>query len=177
MIVDVTATPAKMKIEKREKSEGVKPKPNWDKIDIIAYKEATKRRLDIFIDSGGLQLPPDIIVSRLTSIMNNSADENRTKKSTMKKRKSKRPWSSDMKALVKDLKRKAWLWKQDGNDVNSPHKKEVRDAKKELRSIQRQLAANERKTCQSEIMRAHEGEKDLFYRLVKKQRGNTGNWG
>ena len=94
-------------------------------------------------------------------------------KSSSKKKKRVLPWNSVMKPLVNNIKYLLWQWKNDGKDQHSTLIPQIKAAKKTLRSAQRQGAAIQRKEQQKEIMKAHEGDKNTFYKLVKRQRDPT----
>ena len=102
------------------------------------------------------------------------------------------PWSSAFKPMVRRIKDVMWQLKQarrhpghafvDDLSLNAEDLRpnvgtiqlledEYHTARKSLRSAQRQLAATQRKKLHEEIMDAHEGDRDTFYKLVKRQRG------
>lgn len=151
----------------------VNPKPKWDKVDIAKYKEQTDSKLECLINTGGLQMPSEVLIDRINKILISTAAECGAYAAPKKKRKTKRTWNSDMKPLVQELKEQYWLWKNDGKSPSSPHAAGVRKARKALRAAQRQKAASYRTSLQRDIMRAHQGDKLLFYKLVKKQRGQN----
>ena len=171
----------------------VKGKPNWSKVDITAYKEMTQERLSNFIANDGLVLPNEVTVPCINNILTSSAEAcGAATKKKQCKRKSKMPWSPSFKPMVRHIKDVMWRLKQakrqpghafmddlslDAEDLQ-PNvgtiqllEDEYHTAKKALRSAQRQLAATQRKKLHEEIMDAHEGDRDTFYKLVKRQRG------
>ena len=146
-------------------------KHNWTKVDLEKYSQLTEERLACLISTGGLDLPNDALVTRVNDILTTSAADSGAK-SAKRSRKKKREvqWSHVMKPLVKRLKEKIWLWKQTGKDPKSELIPQIKKAKKELRSVQRKGAASQRIAQLSECMAAHEGDKLLFFKLIKKQR-------
>ena len=150
-----------------------KGKPNWNKIDVGQYQHLTSLRLDSFIQNNGLQLPPEVTVDRLYDILLSSANECGPTPRKAKKRSNKYPWSSEMKPITKDIKSNFHAWKKNGKDPNDPISHHLDQLKKELRSMQRQLAAQHRRDLHSEISDASTENKQLFYKLVQRQRHGT----
>ena len=61
----------------------------------------------------------------------------------------------------------------EGKGNENPLAKHLKNLKKRLRSQQRQLVAEHRKEKLEEISRASTGNTQLFYRLVREQRGTN----
>ena len=170
------AHPAPRKVDKSREIVLMKGKPNWAKVDVNLYRQTTKQRLQDYIESGGLDLPNEVIVPCINHLLTTSAEACgaiTTRKPC--KRKTKLPWSETFKPLVRRVKEKLWLWKKAGNDPNLLFIDDYKAAKKDLRSAQRQLQAVQRKNLHHEIMDAHEGDRNTFYKLVKRQRGTNSN--
>ncbi len=145
---------------------------NWDRVNIEKYEMLTKQRLSALIRLSGLELPTDVLVNRLNDILVTCAKESDTRKTTKNTRKRKRilEWQDQMKPAIQRIKELIWKWKQEGKSPNSYLTPEINEAKKALRSLQRQKSAIRRTTNQKEMARAHEGNKTLFYKLIRKQR-------
>ena len=145
-------------------------KPNWKKVDVEAYKEVTNQRFKVFIEQDGLSLPTDSIVERINDILLRSADECGAKPKKKAKRKSKYPWSAALKPTVLQIKKAYWQWKQVQKDPNHPLARELKDLHKSLRQQQRQMQAEHNKALLEDIANASVEDKQLFYRLIRKQR-------
>lgn len=149
------------------------PKPNWRKVDLPAYREATKLKLDSLIHAGGLDLPPESLVERLYDILLQSATECSPSRKKGKKRTSKYPWAQELKPYIKAVKLLFYEWKTQGKPSEAPISGKLKAAKKAFRSIQRQLAAEHRNSVLKEISEASTDNKILFYKLVQRQRGGV----
>ena len=150
-------------------------KPRWDKIDRSAYEELTGTQLSSLIECGGLLLPNEVLVERLNSILLDCSDRCGPKPPRKKKKKKaqrKYPWSDNLKPIMKDLKHAFYWWKHNDKDPNHPLAARVKNLKKSLRSHQRQLAAIHRRDQLEEIANAATSDRNLFYRLVGRQRGS-----
>jgi hypothetical protein len=77
-----------------------------------------------------------------------------------------------MKPLVKNIKHLFHEWKQNGRNTDDPLVPQMKTNKKALRSLQRQLAAEHRKALLKDISEANTDNKQLFYKLVQRQRSN-----
>ena len=176
IIATLALSIAKPPPKKNNPNQSVKLKPNWEKVNTNQYREATDKRLESFINTGGLDLPTEVMVERLNDILFKSAVESGAKTSrNPSKRSSKLPWSGELKPLVQTVKRLNWEWKEAGSNIESPYRLQIKQAKRDLRSAQRRLAASQRAKGQEDTMNAHEGDKNLFYRLIKQQRGSSTN--
>jgi hypothetical protein len=147
-----------------------KRKPNWKKISIVEYQQLTTLRLNSLLQHDGLDLPPEVLVDRLNSILLMSADDCGPQVICNKKRNNKYPWAESMKPLVKEIKQLFYTWKQGGRKPDDPVVSLMNKKKKELRSLQRQLAAEHRMTLLKDISQASTDNKRLFYKLVQRQR-------
>ena len=76
-----------------------------------------------------------------------------------------------MKPIVSKIKQLFYIWKQNNKDPHHEAATELKAAKKELKSMQRHLAAQHRKQLLQDITSASTDDKQLYYRLVNKQRG------
>ena len=148
-----------------------KKKPNWPKVDIPKYTHTTGLRLDSLINTDGLTLPTEVLVERINNILLQSADECGPPAKKAKKRKSRYPWSGDMKPFVKQIKHAYYCWKTQGKKPDHPLVEDIKQMKKTLRSEQRQLAAEHRRSLLTDISKATVDNKQLFFRLIKRQRG------
>ena len=147
-------------------------KPRWDKIDRQMYQTETDERLQCFIANGGLELPNDVMVERLNNILLDSADHCCPPRITRKpKKRSKYPWADSLKPLIVELKSNHYQWKLVSKDPLHPLAKKVKSLKSTLRSQQRQLAAMDRRERLEEIANASSKDRQLFYKLVGRQRG------
>ena len=72
-----------------------------------------------------------------------------------------------------DKSRECFLtWRSNGKVVGSKEHVENKIAKKALRAAQRQKRAKERERHLNDIKNAHSGDKQLFFKLIHKQRSN-----
>jgi hypothetical protein len=150
-------------------------KPIWKKTDIPRYKELTDQRLEALLNHDGLELPPEALVDRIYEVLLMSAAESGPPPKCHKKRNNKYPWAEDMKPIVKEIKQLFYMWKQNGRKPDDPLAPLILEKKRSLRSTQRQLAAEHRKMLLRDISQATSDDKQLFYRLVQRQRsGNKG---
>ena len=126
------------------------------------------------MDTGGLDLPNEVIVSCINNILTTSSEASgASSKKMVCKRKPGKPWSSSLMPLVKLVKEKTWAWKQTGKDQNSLFIDDIAIAKRNLHSAQRQMAAIQRKSLLTQISAARDNDKDLFYKLVRRQRSTS----
>lgn len=152
-----------------------RPKPNWKKIDAERYHRMTDDHLKALIKNDGLQLPPTVLVDRLNDILLKCADACGPKLKKSKPRKNKYPWSKDMAPRIKHIKYLFYKWKIAGRKQDSHIYDELTKHKKKLRSIQRRLAASHRNELLTEISKATTDDKQLFYKLIRKQRAGAKN--
>ena len=81
-----------------------------------------------------------------------------------------------MKPLTSKIKHAFYIWKINGNNDPAHYAaSEIKALKKELRSMQRQLAAENRKQLLTDISSSLIDDRQLFYRLVRRQRCATNN--
>ena len=137
-------------------------------MDLPAYEEATNQKLNCLVENDGLLLPTEVLVDRINSILLDSADDCGPPQRKSKKRKSKYPWSSSLKPIVRKIKDTYYQLKHNPEECTGADLKEL---KRSLRSQQRQLAAEHRKELMEEISTASTDDRELFYKLVKQQRG------
>ena len=152
----------------------VRRKPKWSKMDLTVYRRKTEEYLSSLIRTGGLDQPTEVIVERLNYILTAAAADAGDVPPKTCKRTTKMPWSRELKPLIKNLKRRSWQLRQ----LEFPNPilvAEVNTLKREFRSAQRQLAAIQRKSLHKRIMDAHENDTQLFYKLIKRQRGTGSN--
>ena len=155
-----------------------KRRPNWKKIDLKKYAELTSMHLESLTNHGGLSLPIGVLVDRVNTILTQVASECGPAAKPTTKRKNRRttryPWHPKMKPVAKRIKDRFFLWKLEDRDPDHPIANELDQCKKELRSMQRQLAAEHRRQLLVDIALASADDKDLYYRVMKKQRGGQG---
>ena len=151
-------------------SNQAKSKPNWRKIDIKQYEELTNLRLDALVKHDGMSLPAEVLVERLYDIMLRSAEESGPPPRKSKRRDHKYPWAPHMKPKCQEMKKLYYEWKCTGKNQDHPLKQELVNCKRALRAMQRQLAAEHRRELLQEISQASTDNKQLFYKLVHRQR-------
>ena len=149
-------------------------KPNWKKADLLKYFDITHQAFEDLKDNAQNYNTEDL-VTRIESILCEAASSAipRPKARTRPRNK---PWSPKLTKLIKEEKECFWQWKQEGRPT-SPKKPTFIKWKKQkriFRQEQRKLAAAHRVRNQKEIMEAEQGDPSLFHKLVKKQRGTTG---
>ena len=147
------------------------PKPKWNKADTHLYRSLTEERINVLISTGGLDLPHQVLADRLQCILLLCAEESGANVCrTKSKRTSKLPWAPELKPLVAASKQLHFQWKVEGKPDGTDTYRRLKEAKKSLRSMQRHLAATSRQAQQKEIATAHHADKQLFYKLVRRQR-------
>ena len=112
-----------------------------------------------------------VIVERLNNILISSSAKCQPSQAKQRMPSSFK-WYKQLKPLVKENKRIFWEWKHVDRPTG-PSSSEfiaMKLAKAHLRQTQRQLAASERRQTYNEIMAAKEGDKDMFYKLISRQR-------
>ena len=157
----------------KESRDIARPKPNWKKIDVTKYNSLTSQKLNAFVEYGGLDLPTEVQVERLYDILLSSEDESSQKGKSSKKRKKGAPlWGKELKPLVQESKLLFYLWKQAGRPLESELYTQMKGKKKELRAAQREMAALQRQATLAEITCAETDNRNLFYKLIRKQRSS-----
>ena len=131
------------------------------------YDELTRDRVKTLAGEGLNTVHPQILVSRLNSILIDSAWRAPGKCEKYKKRNSKRQWATHLEPYIRACKHAHVKWKNYKN-VNNCAKHNA--AKKLLRSAQRQLAARKRVDEHQRIMEAQGFNGQYFYKLIRKQR-------
>ena len=152
-----------------------KPVPRrikWEKVDTIKYQTLTGHKLSTFLQTAGDDLPAEIMISRINSILTDAAEKCCPKPKKPGKPKSYK-WDPQMKPLVKESKHLHYKLQQSKNEASSALiKQNLLKAKKDLRRMQKQISAEERNARHREIMEASEDDHSLFYRLVRRQRAD-----
>jgi len=172
VIVKLDFIPTQQKAEKAA-GNAVTPRVNWAKVDMTLYKELTESKLTTLGRDGFEKLDPEVLVSSINNILVDSAHKAagvKVKKKSTKKRTTS-PWGSELKPLVKASKMVHYHWKRNKTDPLFQLKRKA--AKKLLRTAQRRLAARLRESEQQKIMATQVYDKQEFFRLVAKQRGQT----
>ena len=74
--------------------------------------------------------------------------------------------------ICRESKDAFWKWKMEGKPKDSENVlfRENQRLTKKLRSIQRQLYVEQRRSLYEDIMSAHSGDRNTFYKNIKKQR-------
>ena len=156
---------------------GVVPtKTKWNNVNTSKYQMLTEEKLDTLINTGGLDLPPELLVQRLNTLLMQASDESSIKpvQKAPRHKKKDRPWCATLKPLIKHSKMCFFKWKKMGRPT-SPHSPlliEMKEAKRCLRSAQRSLCAKDRRELQQEIMITESNDKQMFFKLVGRQRKN-----
>ena len=161
-------------ISRNPKQQKAHPRPKWEKADLQLYHELTSSRIATLVESGGLELPAQVLAECLQSILYESGKAaGAVREKPNKKHNTKYPWSKELKPLAqasKDLHQKVTCEEPaSGTDTA----KKLKSAKQALRSGQRQLAAVYRKQEHQDIMEAHSNDKNLFFKLVSKHKKHT----
>jgi hypothetical protein len=150
-------------------------KPKWDKGDMDTYKSTVETHvtyiLPILVPDSAFSVDMAMVklVHGLQEAERCAIPRSKPAKSNMR---SKHP---DVVIAMKKSKQAFNTWKISGRpDPGNVTHTEMLSAKKELRSAQRQVLALTRNELYNDIMNAHIGDNQLFYKLVRRQRASTG---
>ena len=171
VMANLTVIPKKW--PKKKATVMVKTKPNWKKVDLNRYKEVTGLRLKNLIASDGLTLPTEVVAECTNHILTTSAElcGAGKKKQQSKRDRGKRPWLPSFKPIIRLMKQSRWKAENSRSiQDREKFKHEYRNAKKGLRSAQRQATALKRREYHQEIMNAYQGDRNTFFKIVKRQR-------
>jgi hypothetical protein len=145
----------------------------WKKVDRCKYAALTEIHLDIILSD--LQaLPCSVIVERVNQILVDCAIQASPQIPKRKKARKFR-WHPELVAAAKTATN---TYKQLKRKENSPEYQSTKAlhvaAKKALRKAQRQLAARDRRATNRDVIQAcHEGSRQNFYKMIKKQRSGN----
>ena len=156
-----------MNKDKRDKPENciINNKINWNTIDKQTYQtlliQDFQEELSVIGDTSDYI---NKLAETLKKCTLQSCDVKQTK---IVGKKGHKPWTPEISA--RDAH---WKWKEHGagKDVEIVFFRNLKEAKRNLRRVQRQTAAEERNKLYHEIMDSFDNDKQLFYKLVRKQR-------
>ena len=146
-------------------------KINWNKVDMVLYKELTGDRLTDLKNYGFEKLPPEVLVSSINDILRDSAYEAVGGKTNVVRKHRTNPWSKTLKPLIMESKQTHFDWKQNKADPLLQARRKA--ATKLLRKAQRTLAAKIREEEQTKIMSVQTYDKQEYFKLIAKQRGKS----
>lgn len=149
----------------------------WNKVDIYDYQHGFDEKISEII-------PDNIVITTensdflINSICNTLAEvaekqSNATpRRRSARKSNSRRVWTPDIDAAMKQSKFYFGKWKAMGRpkESNNKHFKNMKFSKKKLRSEQRMHEAEKRRQKLVDIMSLQENDARGFYALVRKQR-------
>jgi hypothetical protein len=152
-----------------------KRKIPWDKVDIPLYKESVKLGIQHVMDSVDLKTTDtSCLLDHLNTVLYDTSlqcmPEKMRASTVRRKLVTNKSWHPKLKQAVKSCKRNYKIWRDAGRPSCGLLALGRKRSRNKLRSVQRQLAAEARRKEVDEIMNASEGDKPLFYKLVKKQR-------
>jgi len=146
-------------------------RPSWRNCDIMTYRKTLKPI--ITYEAENSQADTGSMVQFLADSLRLAAKPF-TKKKKSKQQIYKVPHNDEIADAIKCSKLAFWRWKNEGRP-QSPNEKyhQMKSAKKLLRQLQRQEAT--RKNCEQieEILQSSKEDKQLFYKLINKQRSTN----
>ena len=174
-VMNVNVAISKHTQEKNDELKTPCPRTNWSKIDIDAYETYLNEHMVIFQPTENTKFEIIQAINYLCYILNCATVLARNGSQNPKKSKGGiLRLTPDVKDCVMRSKNAHWEWKMAGKpDKNHHTYKRKQSAKSELRRIQRVNAAIERQNTYSDIMQATKDDSKTFYKLVRKQRGNS----
>jgi hypothetical protein len=151
------------------KSTGATTPPHraiWHKGDIEKYKDILKKLLDSDVTLNSAEVAADHLIQSLKL-----AEELAIPRRKVKFRKS--PWNPDIARLIKQGRQATREWKLAGKPASPNILFQNRKTLKiQLRQAQRREAASGRIAKYEEILAAADGDQQLFYQLIRKQRSS-----
>lgn len=146
----------------------------WNKADTNQYKVETEGKLLAYAEVIDTEtIPVDVQIERLMQIMYQSSLECIEARNN-RKQPRKKTWDPRLKPYVKENMDAFAKWKASGQTKDPLNAVFIamKRSKKQLRSVQRQIEAEKRKELHLQIMEADSRDKDLFYKIVNKQRAS-----
>ena len=142
---------------------------NWNKIDKEEYSERVAKKLDNISWDG--QLDGKTLLKGISKSLKEAVEEIQPTTNTQNKRKRKliSPAVLDSCNRSKRLHWQIKNFKGTTEELNTLQQQRKK-AKKELRQVQRAEKAENRHKIYRDIMEANSDDKQLFFRLIKKQR-------
>ena len=146
-------------------------RPNWPKCDVIAYQQALQQIAAHMIP--GSCLDTESMVQLLADGLRDAA-----RPFTREKKKHqhiyKVPHNDDIAKAIQNSKLAFWIWKSEGRP-GAPNETYhiMKSAKKLLRQLQRQEPSRKNREQIEEIMQSTSKDKQLFYKVINKQRSTT----
>ena len=174
VIATLNSSPPTTPVTKREERTGrsIPRRIKWHKLDLVKYKQLTGEKCAIMLDHLDPDLPIEVDIQRLNNALTSAAAECSPASRPAGKPKHFK-WSPLLKPLVAETKECFHTWKQAGRPpAGTPCSDDMKQAKKRLRSMQKSIDAEERNQRHAQIMMASETDQDLFYKLVRQQRGD-----
>jgi endonuclease/exonuclease/phosphatase family metal-dependent hydrolase len=148
------------------------PTINWKKLDTALYKEVLASKLEAVECILDDQTPVEVAISSFYDALTDAA----RKSAPLRRGKHgrKKIWSPELSSLAKQSKvaHKEWVRSGRPGKGDASHTA-MKKAKNGLRRAQRALAADERSKVMSDIMTANNDDQALFYKLIRRQRGDS----